>query len=306
MLLVDALDERSVVVVLAGLHVEDDVHACLVECHGVEGGEDAVVLQLHGLRRCHAVAVDGHVVHHGNVDDALALTEVVVYGLCSCSHRLQEAVLILHVVPQPFHHLLIACRVDVRLAVGRCHADARVLQHTAQAAHRVSLEVCEVDHEVVVLQVRAHDVVLDVRGVLHGDVELTLLVHQVHLEAGCEAVLLDGLPMSLEGVAAAFVGGVALHDGAVHLVHQQSDELRLQVVRVARLAGGNLHGYASLGFAAQCLVDLHQRLRRDVARHVDGGLARLGRVGSVSAFCRLLVLCACCQENGCQKQRHCE
>ena len=144
----------------------------------------------------------------------------------------------------------------------------------------MAFEVVEGNHEVVVGHVAAHDVVLDVGGVLHGDAHLALLVHNVDAEQGCEAVTLDDLPVVGRGVAlvllvagAAAVGGVALHDGAVHQLHEVLDELGLQVVGVAALAGGDFHSYAALGLHAEGLVDIDQPLGRDVAGEVDDGLA---------------------------------
>ena len=162
--------------------------------------------------------------------------------------------------------------MDVGLAVGRGHADGGVLQHTAQAAHRVTLEVGQVDHEVVACQVVAHDVVLDVLAVAHGNLHLAFLVHQVHDEQRVEAVLVYRLPVRLKRVALAAVGRIALHDGAVHLVHQVLDERRPEVVGVARLARRYFHRHASLCRHAQGLVDSHQRLRADFPRHVHFAL----------------------------------
>ena len=170
-LLVDAIEKVGGVICGSHLLVVDDVDAGLVEGHGVGAGQDAVVFELHGLGMVDAVAVDAHVVHHADVDDAFLTTEVVGHRLCGCCHALEEAVLVVDVSSPEFHHVELlhaACRVDVGLAVLAGAADAEVLQRSAVAAHGVTLEVVEGNHEVVVLHVAAHDVVLDVRGVLHG------------------------------------------------------------------------------------------------------------------------------------------
>ena len=238
------------------LVVEHLVEAGLVDSHGVERRHDAHVEQLGLGRIAVAVAVHRHVVHHVDVED-VALTEVVVNSLCGSSHRLEEAILVLRVVPALHGVGGEAHRVDVCLAGGRGHADAGVLQHTAEATHLVTLEVGEVDHEVVVLQVVTHDVVLQVCRVGHGNLHLALLVHQVHTEDRVEAVLVDGLPVLLRVLARAAVGRAALYDGAVDRLHQLADECGLQVVRVAALARADFHGYAACGLQAQCLVDFH-------------------------------------------------
>ena len=75
--------------------VENQVQASLVQRHGIGGSEDADVLESRCRRRSVTVAVDGHVVHHVDVDDILALLlEVIVNGLGRGCHRLQETVLI--------------------------------------------------------------------------------------------------------------------------------------------------------------------------------------------------------------------
>ena len=77
----DALEQGAIVVALLGFHLSDEVDASLIERYGVSGGKDADVLQ----ERCGgigiAIAIDGHVVHHIDVEDALTVSEVIVYGL---------------------------------------------------------------------------------------------------------------------------------------------------------------------------------------------------------------------------------
>ena len=139
----------------------------------------------------------------------------------------------------------------------------------------------EGNHEVVVGHVRSHDVVLDVRLVLHGNAYLAIFVHDVHGEVLCEAVPLDDLPVVFRRVALIFlvgrsvaVGGVALHDGAVNLKHQVFHELGLQEVGVAALAGAHLHGHAPFCRNAQRLVDFHQCRGTDFPGQVNGALCK--------------------------------
>ena len=72
MLLVDAAEQVGGVVGGGNLLVVDDVDAGLVEGDGVGAGKDAIVFKLHGGGMVDAVAVDAHVVHHADVDDALS------------------------------------------------------------------------------------------------------------------------------------------------------------------------------------------------------------------------------------------
>ena len=178
--------------------------------------------------------------------------------------------------PDTFHLVLIARRVDVRLAVGRGHTYALVLYHSAQAAHGMTLEVGEVYHEVVVLQSRSHEVVLYVGGVAHRYLELAVGVHYLHLGNLGESVFLSHAHVFLCRAAASAVSRVALHDGAVHLLHQRTDERGLQIVGVAGLAGAHFHCHAALCLASERLVYLDERFGRDVARHVNLRLRHCG------------------------------
>ena len=57
MLLVNALKQIGGVVLGRHLLLVDDVDAGLVERYGIGRGDDAIVLQLHGLGMIHAIAV---------------------------------------------------------------------------------------------------------------------------------------------------------------------------------------------------------------------------------------------------------
>ena len=57
MLLVDALQQIGGIVLGRHLLLVDDVDTGLIERYGVGRGEDAIVLQLHGLGMIHAIAV---------------------------------------------------------------------------------------------------------------------------------------------------------------------------------------------------------------------------------------------------------
>ena len=94
MLLVDAAKEVGRVVLGSDLLLVDNIDACLIECNGVGRGEDSVVFELDRFWVVNTVAVDRHVIHHADVDDALLLLEVVDDGLCSGCHAFEESVLI--------------------------------------------------------------------------------------------------------------------------------------------------------------------------------------------------------------------
>ena len=224
----DTLFEGFVVVALGWRHIENDVNASLVQCHGVERGEDAVIFEFYGFGMRHTVAINRHIVHYGDVNNLFATVEIIVDSLCRRRHRLQKSVLVVGVLPKSRHGLLITGGVDVCLAVCGRHADACVFEHAAHAAHRMTLEVGEVYHEVVIFQMCAHDVAFDVGIVLHGDFKFAFLVHQIDLEHRRKTVVFDGLPMLLECGSLAAVCGVALHDGAAHGFDEVFDEVGLR------------------------------------------------------------------------------
>ena len=261
MLLVDAAEQVGGVVGGGHLLVVDDVDAGLVEGDGVGAGEDAVVFKFHGGGMVDAVAVDTHVVHHTDIDDALSLLEVVRHGLGSCRHAFKEAVLVADELGRPkfghveFFHL--ARRVDISLAVAAGATDAEVLQGTAVAAHWVTFEVVEGNHEVVVGHVSTHDVVFDVPLVLHRNADFIVLVHDIDREVVSETMPADDFPVNGRVVALVLlvtrtvaVGSVALHDGAIYFMHKVFDEFGLQVVGVTPLPCRDFHGHAAFGFHA--------------------------------------------------------
>ena len=136
----------------------------------------------------------------------------------------------------------------------------------------MTFEVGQVDHEVVVGQVAAHDVVFQVLAVLDGNAYLVVFVHDINGKDGIESVFMDGLPMFRHVLSAAAVGRAAFHDGAVDALHEVADECGFEVVGVASFAGRYLHGHAAFGLHAQGLVDLDERLRGDVACEIDFAL----------------------------------
>ena len=75
--------------------------------------------------------------------------------------------------------------------------------------------------------------------------------------------------MGLAGVAAALIGGVALHDGAVQLLDQGRDEGGLEEVVAAGLAGGDLYSHLALQAHAQGAVDLLQGLGGDLLSEIN-------------------------------------
>ena len=140
----------------------------------------------------------------------------------------------------------------------------------------------EVDHEVVLLDVLADEVVLQMLLVFDREFDFALGIHDIDGGDGSEAVVLDGLEMGFGRRTLAGVGRVALHDGAVHLLHQILDESRLEEVVAARLTGTNLDSNLAGGLATQGFVNLHEggggNLRRHIHFRLGGDLHAGGRL----------------------------
>ncbi len=123
----------------------------------------------------------------------------------------------------------------------------------------MSFEVGEIDHIVVAGEVIAHYVVFDVAPVAYRYHHLPLFVHQIHRGYGVEAMLMDCLPVGLDGVALALIGGVALHDGAAHGVDELAYQRGFEIVGIAGFAGADLHGHAvAVGRPAKRFIHLHE------------------------------------------------
>lgn len=220
---------------------------------------------------------------------------MIRYGLGSLGHCLEEF-LLSGIAP-----VLGAgtARVDPALAVGGGYADRHVLYRSAEAGHRMPLEVGEDDGEIVVEVVRAHDVVPDVRAAFHRQTHLSLRVHDVHVGNSRESVVLSGFPVCLGVCPASAVSGVALHNSAVNLLHQVLDQGRLQEIVSARLSGGYLDGHLAGRLAAQSLIYSHQILRVYLLDHVDYGHSGGCAVAVIAASACCLVAGAGILTAGC-------
>ena len=73
----DALKQRAIVVAILGFHLSDEVDTSLIKCHGVGRGKDADVFQKWCGGIGIAIAIDGHVVHHIDIEDAFTVSEVI-------------------------------------------------------------------------------------------------------------------------------------------------------------------------------------------------------------------------------------
>ena len=98
-------------------------------------------------------------------------------------------------------------------------------------------------------------------------------VHQVHIKIFGPAVLLQELAVCLSVVTHAgsgvAVGGIALHHGAVDLLHHGPPELRAQKILVALLPGVDLHRHLAGQLHSQGVVQLNNFFRGDLPGEID-------------------------------------
>ena len=125
----------------------------------------------------------------------------------------------------------------------------------------MSLEMSQVDHEIIVLDMRSDDIVFDPSVIGNRYLDLAFFIHDVNRGDPVIAALGDFLAVGGSGRAVAFVRRIAFHDVAVHLLYQRSDEFRPEVVGLLGFPGGNLHGDPSLCFYTESLIQLHKTFR---------------------------------------------
>ena len=164
--------------------------------------------------------------------------------------------------------------MDVRLAGAGRAADGQLLERTAVAAHRVTLEVDEHEHTVIILDVLAQIVDLEDLAVLDGPFDVrTLGVHDVNIKQVAPMMLLHQLDVLGRLVARAAVGCVALNNGAVDGVDDGLHKLGVQVVLVAILAAVDLDGHLAGQLDAQLAVHLHNGFGGEFVGEIDCGFS---------------------------------
>ena len=162
-------------------------------------------------------------------------------AFCRVGHAFKKAVVI--GVPEVLH---LPDAVDIFLAVARSKADGYILERTAEAAHRMALEVRQDEHGIVLRQSLADVVYVKMLSAGNGDGHLALGVHDIDVGDLDPAVQLHGLFVALGRIAAAVIGGVALHYGSADMLYGGLHEVRAQEVLVSRLAAVQLHGNVAL------------------------------------------------------------
>ena len=176
---------------------------------------------------------------------------VSVHALSCIRHGLQERILLAPDASAGFG----AAGVDPHLAHGGAEADGDVLDGAAKARHGVPLEMGQHQIGIIVGKVTAHIIHVDADSALDGDLHAALLIQDVQLGYFREAVILCLLPVHGGGGAAAAIGGIAFHDGAIHQMHEIRDQLRPQVIAAGAFAGGHLDAHPAGQFYAQTVLE---------------------------------------------------
>lgn len=141
----------------------DEVNAGLVKGNGVGGGQETDVGHTGGGGVGVAVAVNGDIDHGGDVGGAVL--EIAVNAGGGVAHSGDEGELgSSHIVA-----VGLAGAMDVFLAVGGSAADGKLFEGAAEAAHSVAFEVGEDEQGMVVGEMAADEVLLDLLAV--GDVK---------------------------------------------------------------------------------------------------------------------------------------
>ena len=124
----------------------------------------------------------------------------------------------------------------------------------------------------VVGEMAADEVLLDLLTV--GEVEDEVgafAVHQVDVEVFGPFVFVEELAVLGGGVAGAWVGSVALDDGAVDMFNELLDVLGAEVVLVAVFAGVEFDGGLSWQSELEGIVDFDEAGGRNVRGEIDFG-----------------------------------
>ena len=102
------------------------------------------------------------------------------------------------------------------------------------------------------------NVILQVFLVLNGNTDIVELIHNINCKDAVEAVVMNSLPVFLGILTRTAVCRATFHNSTVYLVHEVTDEGRLQVMRITTFTCGNLHGNTTVSLHAKGFVNLYQ------------------------------------------------
>ena len=166
--------------------------------------------------------------------------------------------------------------MDVQFSVGGCHADTLVLEHAAETAHCMPLEMGQVDHEVIVLEMAPDAVELNPFGISHGNVHRSFGIHDVYGRNFVVTPFFDGFEVAFRGRTVTAVSRVAFYKGTVHRLDQILDEFRTEMVAVGRFSRRDLYGNTPAGRYTEGLKDPYETIWSDTRCIKYGRCVRIG------------------------------
>ena len=122
------------------------------------------------------------------------------------------------------------CRVNVCLSVLGGDTYGGIFEHAAEAAHRMALEMGQVNHEIIVLQMGSNDVVFYPFIIGDRNLEFTFFVHDIHIGYGFIPSFGDFLPVGFRRRTASLVSRIAFNQRTADLFHQITNQLGTEMV----------------------------------------------------------------------------
>ena len=115
---------------------------------------------------------------------------------------------------------------------------------------------------IIILYMLPHVILPNLLALRYSELNLPLLVQNIHLCDVRPAMEFHGLPMGLCGIALSLIGGVALNDGALHMGHHRSQKIRSQKILISHLSGMKLDSDSAGKLYAHGLIHSDYSLRR--------------------------------------------
>ena len=161
--------------------------------------------------------------------------------------------------------------MNVSLSRRRSDTDGDILDSPTETAHRVTFEMGQ-HYGKVIFRVRlSHKIFFQMLSPFHGQRYFSVRIHDDYRGYGRKAVVFGRFQMLFRIGTSAAVGRIALHDSAVHLLHQPFYQCRIEVIVISGFAGGKLHRHFSGSLPPERFIHFHQTLRTDFFYHIHFG-----------------------------------
>ena len=163
-------------------------------------------------------------------------------------------------------------------ALGTAQADRNILNCPTKAGHGMTLKMGQHQITVIFREMRTHKILFQLGGNahrhLHRQTDGAVFVQNLEVRNGGEAVVLCHLIMQRIAGTGAAIGSVALHNGAVHQLHQIFYQIWGKVVAGWRFAGGKLNGnFIAIKLLVQSLIRCQHSLWGNILGVINLGLS---------------------------------